>query len=224
MKKIQLYTIVYNSERILPFFLNYYSFVDKMTFIDSNSTDNTLKLIKDHEVVQTGLTWFNSWALHIYKNTIWRKTKTDADIILFPDCDEFFYKENLREFLETTDYDFYRLKGYEMVSDAYPALGTNILDIKTGYECPPFNKYTIFKNGLDIVFPNAHEALCESRNYSDGDIKLLHYRYLGASEMIRRKDILNERTHLPVDSWDYRANYMLEEELKDMLKKAIIVI
>ena len=223
MKKIQLYAIVYNGEDILPFFLDYYSFVDKMTFIDSNSTDNTLRLIKDHEVIQTGLTWYDHWALHNYRNTIWRHKKTDADIIFFPDVDEFFYKENLREFLEITDYDFYHLRGYEMVSDTFPKVGTNILNIKMGVECPPFNKYTIFKNGLDIVFPNAHEVLCESKNYSDGDIKLLHYRYLGVDAMKKRRDVAVSRN---LDSFymNYQSDTYLALELERLLKEAKQVI
>jgi len=223
MKKIQLYTIVYNREDILPFFLNYYSFVDKMTFIDSNSTDKTLELVKDHEVIQTGITWYDHWALHNFKNVIWRWRKTDADIILFPDSDEFFYKENLREFLEITDYDFYRLEGYEMVSNTYPAVGTNILDIKTGVKCLPFNKSMIFKNGLDIVFPNAHQALCESKNYNDGDIKLLHYRYLGLDAMKRRRDAALSRSFNP-QYMDHPSDATLESEFNILLKEAIQVI
>jgi hypothetical protein len=220
MKRIELYTCVTNQKDFLPFFLDYYSFVDKMTFIDSGSKDGTLELLKDHEVIQTGLKWFDIWALHNYKNTIWKGSK--ADLIFFPDLDEIFYKDNLREFLEDNNYDYYQFKGYDMVSKEYPKLGTNILDIKTGVLFPSMNKNMIFNPSIDISFLNAHHIITKSTNYCAGEVKCLHYRWLGVDAMLKRKRTLIANTlkgYMP-----FPSDESLISDYNKILREATVVI
>lgn len=199
MKRIELFTFVYNDEDLLPFFLDHYgSMVDKMTFIDSGSTDATLQLIKDHEVVQTGLTWWDWGALHKIRQTIWKSSK--YDLVMFPDLDEFFYRKNLRNFLEITSFDIYQMEGFQMVSKYFPAKGSSIFNIKKGVPLPLHNKYMIFNPRLpDLELPDAHFISCSSTNISRLEIKLLHYKYLGVDNMMRRTKLVKSR--VPADSY-----------------------
>ena len=204
MKKIELYTFVYNDEDFLPFFLKYYStIVDKMTFIDSGSTDRTLELLKDYEVLQTGLTWWDWDALHGIRNSIWRDSK--FDLVFFPDLDEIFYRPNLRDFLEENNYDVYQLEGYQMIADRFPYKDEDILSYNKGIPLPLHNKYTIFNPRKNIVFSDAHNIVKNpGLQINKFCIKLLHYKYLGAKRMTERAGIIRDR--IPRGSYTRNIN------------------
>jgi len=233
--KIELYTFTYNDEDFLPFFLQYYSLiVDRMTFIDSGSTDRTLELIKDHEVVQTGLTWWDWDNLHSIRDSIWRDS--EFDLIFFPDLDEIFYKENLRQWLDGHRSAIYKMKGYQMVSREFPELETNILDIKRGCPLPLHDKYTIFNPKADLKFVDAHNIATTSRNINMLEIKLLHYKYLGADNMVRRANLIIDRVPRGSFSKNIDGNILVkfpafiktkreyQIEIEEMLEKSIAVI
>ena len=200
--KIELFTFTYNDEDLLPFFLKHYeSLVHKMTFIDSGSTDKTLEMVKNHNVVKTGLSWWDWDALHYMRNNIWRGSQ--YDLIFFPDLDEFFYRPDLLDFLERSKADIYQLKGYQMVADSFPKNGS-MLDIKLGIPLPLHDKYTIFKPTADIVFPDAHNITTNSKSINRFGIKLLHYKYMGAKHMAERARKVKER--VPANSFTHNIN------------------
>lgn len=234
--QIELFTFTYNDEDLMPFFLKHYTpIVDKMTFIDSGSTDKTLAMIKGHNVIHTGLTWWDWDTLHEMRQNIWRNSQ--ADLIFFPDLDEFFYKPDLRAFLEANQYDIYQLEGYQMVTKAFPS-GDNILNHRLGIPLPLHNKYTIFNPKINIDFPDAHSAISSSSNINRFDIKLLHYKYLGAKHMAKRARLVFDR--VPKDSFTkhvgvngnilqrfptyVKTEKEYEVEINDMVKKATVVI
>lgn len=220
MKKLDLYTFIYNDEDMLPFFLDYYSFVDRITFIDSGSSDKSLLIIKQFAVpsaptvriCQTGLEWWDHEVLHEYRNNIWRDS--NYDLVLFPDCDEVFYHSTgLRNFLEETNNDVYAMEGYEMVGE-FPKQGMKLTDIRKGVPFYPYNKSTIFNPKIDIYFPNAHLRYAKTTNIDLGRIKLLHYRNLGIEYMKFR--IAREKSRLPKDC-KYRS-FHSEAEIKARYK------
>lgn len=229
MKKLDLYTFIYNDQDILPYFLDYYSFVDRMTFIDSSSTDKTLQIIQDFSdewdgmvrLVQTGLTWWDHEALHYYRNNVWRES--EMDYVLFPDCDEIFYHHSgLQRFLNKSENDLFHMQGFEMVGE-FPKSG-KITDIKKGVPFYTYNKKTIFNPKIEISFPNAHLVCSPTANVSMGEVKLLHYRNLGFEYMKFR--IARERSRLPKNC-SYRSFHSddyLKARYNDLMSKATDVI
>jgi len=226
--KLDLYTFIFNDEDILPYFLDYYSFVDRMNFIDSGSTDKTHEILKDFSdnyeglvtVYQTGLTWWDHEVLHSYRNNIWRNSR--ADYVLFPDCDEFFYhKMGLKEYLQESENDLFHMQGFEMVGHLPKG---KITEVKRGVPYFMYNKATIFNPKIDIYFPNAHLVCSPTANVNLGELKLLHYRNMGVPLMIKR--IERERSRLPANC-SYRA-FHSDEQLKkrynELMKNAIDVI
>ena len=190
--KIELYTFTYNDSALIPFFLRHYEpIVDRMTFIDSGSNDGSLSLLKDHRVIQTGLTWWDWDKLHWTRQNIWKGS--EYDLVLFPDLDEFFYRPELRKFLEQNSFDIYQLEGYQMVSRNFPTKGSNILNINCGVRLPLYDKYTIFNPKADVRFPNAHRVETTSNNICRYQIKLLHYKFLGVDHMLKRAQEVQER-------------------------------
>jgi glycosyltransferase involved in cell wall biosynthesis len=230
MKKLELYTFIYNDQDFLPFFLKYYSFVDRMTFIDSGSTDDTLKILNKFatpsnpviRITQTGLETWDQDILHEYRNFIWKDTK--HDIVMLPDCDEIFYHPELINYLNNRTTDIFEMDGYEMVSNRFPAKGSDILNIKTGVYHHIYNKSTIFNPKIEISFLNAHIRYSPCANIDMGGIKLLHYRNLGIDFMKKRRD--REQSRLPKKcNWrQVHSDSEIKQRHSELMEKAIKVI
>ena len=227
-KKIDLYTFIYNDEDFLPFFLDYYSFVDSLTFIDSGSTDNSLNIIKkwaipSHPLVrvaQTGLTWWDHDTLHEFRNEIWKDSR--ADIVFFPDCDEIFFHPDMKNFLDNSIFDIFEMDGYEMVWPEMPPAGSSILQVNTGVPFHIYDKSTIFNPRVEIEFLNAHLRYTRCTNVNIGDIKLLHYRSLGLSYMLKRRDRIKSRTprgYIQIDT-----DQQVKEKHARLMREAKVVI
>jgi glycosyltransferase involved in cell wall biosynthesis len=206
MKKIDLYTYCYNDEDFMPFFIAYYlPFVDRITFSDNGSTDKTLEIIQkaaraDGPVIRvhhSGLTTWDWDAALVMRNTIWKESK--YDLIMWADLDEVIYRPDLRKYLEETDFDIYRTEGYEMVSVNYPSPGSNILDIKMGIRAELEDKYLIWKPDSNIVSVTAHTIENTNKSICQGEIKLLHYKYISAKSMAKRAQAIKAR--IPEDSY-----------------------
>ena len=240
-KRIELFTFTYNDEDLLPFFLHHYApLVDRMTIMDSGSTDRTLEIIKIYQtcfninVIQTGLTWWDWDAGHIITCNIWRGS--EYDLIMLPDVDEIFYRPDLRAFLDTNNFAIYQLEGYQMVSRTFPKPGTALTDIKVGTPIRLYNKFTIFKPTADIRRISNHEIAPTKEVICRGQIKLLHYKFVGVDFLLKRAAAIKSR--VPADSYcpGIKANILKKypgfvrtraeyiQETEDLLKRAKPVI
>ena len=198
-KRIELYAFVLNDEDLLPLFLEYYTpFVDKMTFFDSGSTDGTLELLKNYKVIQTGFTTQDVPRYMEFANNVWKKS--EYDLVFFPHIDEILYKEDLKEFLDTHNYDIYQAKGYNMVSDEFPK---KLSDVTKGVADYWFDKCIIFNPKIQIYFDAGfHTMITNSKNINRFDIKLLHYRFLGVNDVLKRRQLAVDRNGKEIRSID----------------------
>ena len=112
--RITTITVCYNEEKILPFFLDYYSsFCDEIIIFDGNSTDNTVSIIQsyartskcnielrisnspnsvngyDEELLSKDLNFNYNLSLHYIRNNAWKNlfTKDINDWIIVVDVD-----------------------------------------------------------------------------------------------------------------------------------------
>lgn len=188
---IHVYTVCWNEEKMLPFFLGYYgSFAEKIVVYDNQSTDKSAKIIDAHPktkriVFDTGGQYVESRLTEI-RNTAWKASRGKADWVMVVDMDEFLYHPLLVPYLQsykTMGVTLPKIDGYEMTSPTFPQPGTNLFThCKTGFSSEWFSKRVCFNPHVDMVFgPGSHKfsaqgQVVESKN---PDIKLLHYHYLG---------------------------------------------
>jgi len=93
--RVELITIWYNEEFFAPFFLNHYSWVDKIHLIvDADTNDSTVALAKQHNNVEISYMKFPDMMdddLKSQKFTSVYNSITDADYVIVVDSDEFIF-------------------------------------------------------------------------------------------------------------------------------------
>ena len=205
---VHLFTICYNEQVLLPYFLRHYGcFVEEMYFFDNYSTDRSAEIINNHE--NTHLIQFDSGNqlrddLYVeLKNNCWKQSRGKADFVIVCDIDELLYHINMKEFLVRIKKDGYTAAlpiGYNMVGQNLPiSCGQIYQEISKGVRTHWSDKLALFNPNMiqEIDFATGcHE--CSPRGVvkvlqSDPGFKLLHYHYIDLQYIIERHKICAER-------------------------------
>jgi glycosyltransferase involved in cell wall biosynthesis len=193
--KIDVFSICYNEEIILPYFLKHYKkFVRNITIYDNMSTDNSVDIMNEYGVnvipFDTGNRFEESVLMNI-RNTCWKGS--DADWVIVCDADELIYHENIVDVLTNINANHIITEGYEMMSENLPTTKGQIYEeLKVGHFKEDYSKPCLFKPSeiTDINFrPGNHTADPTGSNVisvSDSGIKLLHYKYLNREILIKK--------------------------------------
>jgi len=208
--KIHVYAVCWNESKFLPFFLDHYSKIsDQITIFDNYSTDNSVEIINSYpntRVINYGTNGEivdDVW--QYMKNNMWKTSVGKCDWVIVCDIDEMLYHPNMSQFLIDMKNDEYTLldpETYHMFSEDYPKYdGKSIMEIcKTGFkDNGSFGKILIFNPNVieDINYiPGAHkcEPVGNVKVYkSDGDFKLLHYKFLCLETLQEKYRIYAER-------------------------------
>ena len=192
---IDVFSLCYNEEIILPYFLKHYKkFVRNITIYDNMSTDNSVNIMNEYGVnvipYDTQGKLEESAFLSI-KNNSWKGS--DADWVIVCDTDELIYHENIIEVLTNTHANHIVTDGYEMMSESLPTTEGQIYEeLKFGYFKPDYSKPCLFKPSevKDINFgPGCHNADPKGQNIisiKNSGIKLLHYKYINREVLIKK--------------------------------------
>jgi hypothetical protein len=113
--RIELITMWYNEEFFAPFFLNHYSWVDKIhIIIDADTNDNTVEIARKYSNVEIEYFKFPDMmndSLKVNKFNQKYKSLHEADYVILVDSDEFIYcndtSKSLKTHLEETSKDIY---------------------------------------------------------------------------------------------------------------------
>jgi len=189
---IHVYTVCWNEEKMLPFFLQYYgSFAEKIVIYDNQSTDKSAKIIDGHPktkriVFDTGGKYVERRLTEI-RNTAWMESRGKADWVMVVDVDEFLYHypslPPLLESYKAWGITFPKIDGYEMVSPIFPKRDASIFThCKMGFPDAFYAKRVCFNPVIDVTFgPGSHKCQTSGKvkESMQPDIKLLHYHYMG---------------------------------------------
>lgn len=211
--RIWIFTICHNEIEIAPWFLRHYAqFADRILVWDDASTDGTRELLKAHPAV-TLYDWPYASGLFEDKNLhhaydVYPHAHGQADWCMWVDMDEFIYHPRMREILWTNAnrpeslgfpamLDVINTQGFNMLGNGLPVNGYEHKQIwehnPIGVRAPNYSKPVVFSPTAKIRWMRGKHQLEGVTPFGfnvPAQLKLLHYRYLGA-EYTRRKNAKN---------------------------------
>lgn len=198
---ITIFTITYNEEFMLPFFIKHYRerFPEcNIIVYDNESTDDTVKIAKENncEVItyKTNNQISDSKYLEI-KNNCWKNSRTNWNIVC--DCDELcqITESDLIE-EDASGSSIIKLVGYDMVNLSNE--DTIVLeDLNSGARNHMYDKCLILNKEhiSEINYqPGCHDVRpIGNIKYQIKDYRLLHYKYIGFDFLCKRYSLFFER-------------------------------
>ncbi len=221
---VHVYTICWNEERVLPYFLRHYSrFARRIIVYDNYSTDTSPQIVRSSAV--TELRYFGlptncggeSERVAVRQNA-WQESRESADWVIVVDCDEFLWHPVLLEYLSTCHargITVPRPTGYEMFANEFPDTNGQIFSVAPrGLPAKHMDKWVVFDPRAVQAMnygPGSHQASPVGRVVYDDDprLKLLHYRHLGLDYTLARYQQLAARR----TDEDRRMNWNFHYEL-----------
>jgi hypothetical protein len=208
--RICVYTICWNEEQMLPYFLRHYEkFVDKIVVYDNGSSDATKEILARHplcEVRDLTAQSLNEDSLLWAKSESWISDVAEAsggiDWIIACDVDEFLFHREPRQYLKSClqrGISLPSTRGFEMVSEDFPTSPSELTKIcQRGIPRPLYSKHVVFSpQKIDRINygPGCHQASPTGDVVSDGqgEFALLHYGSIGRARMLQRRQLLRAR-------------------------------
>lgn len=185
--KIDIYTICWNEEHMLPYYFDHYKkCFPNANFIvyDNMSSDSTKEIIEKNggKIIpfDTNEKVSDDLLLEI-KNNCWKNSK--ADWVLVSDVDEFIYCDTAH--LQSTEATFIKPEGYEMVGDT-----ENPNSIMKGVRNYKMDKVVLFKpQKIDEINYSIGAHYCNPKGVLIKESKriiLQHFKYISADFVINR--------------------------------------
>jgi glycosyltransferase involved in cell wall biosynthesis len=192
MNRTVLYTLCFNEEFILPYFLRHYRrFVDRIVVYDNQSTDRSVA------IAEAGGAEVRNWVsgneirddiMLDLKGHCWEECRGQGvDWVIVVDVDELLYHPviaaHLAE-LRRRDYTFCVPQGFQMVGDELPGPDEELTAaITRGVPVRKYSKPCIFNpDAIEALnfLPGCHEAqpIGRVKVSTDPNLKLLHYSWL----------------------------------------------
>jgi hypothetical protein len=196
--KIDVFTLCYNEEVLMPYFLRHYSsFCDHITIYDNMSTDRSVKLAEANpKVTVIPYDSQNTVRDDLYKrikNTCWKHSK--ADWVIVCDFDEFVY---IKDEKVLKDYTIINPDWWEMISEHLPTTEGQIYEeinqgvlsdsTKSVMFRPDEIKQINYQPGAHVINP-----LGRVRILRTSQVLILHYKMLSLKYYLDRVELLRKR-------------------------------
>ena len=217
--KVNIYTITWNEEILLPYFIKFYKNhfpnID-LNFIiyDNESTDKTIEIATNNNCIiktfSTNNTINDIEYLNI-KNNCWKNS--NADWVIIVDCDEFIdiYKQDLYK-LENDKYNMVKTLGYNMIN--------TIVDIphtRSGARSIWYDKNALFmpKYIKEINYnPGCHycEPIGYNINICTNVFKLYHFKRLSLEYYLDRIRLCRNRLSNINIAYKFGTHFLASDE------------
>lgn len=234
--KISAYTVCFNEEELLPFYLRHYgALADRIVVWDNGSTDRSVEMARAFPHPSLEVRHFDSGGelretrLLDVKNNCWKGD--DADWVIVGDVDELLYCPDLRGFLARNGrFDLFRPRGFNMVADRFPADAYRpiIEQVKEGAPNPSYAKVVLFRPDRvrEINYlPGCHECrpvgsdLClyDGERVPNSPLLLCHYKNLGFDYRWRKHEAYRQRLGLDfrMHRWAWQYTLDVDEQRRD---------
>ena len=200
-----MYTVCWNEEQFLPYFLKHYStFADRIVVYDNQSTDSTPDIVRNCPIAELRTFdtngWFDDNTNAKIKNTCYKESIGEADYVIVVDSDELIYHPQLQKTLLQHKRDgitLPRTKGLDMVSWRFPAADRDITKlVRLGRYAEEYSKRCIFDPSLEMNFKLGCHSCSPEGNIvenNSAELSVLHYHYLGLMRCITRHRIVRQR-------------------------------
>jgi hypothetical protein len=187
---LDVYTMTWNEEYMLPYFLRHYEqFADRIFVIDDESTDATRDIAAAHPKVEVLPCPFSGLQEILKARTFSRIyrgiSRGVADWVIVVDCDEFIYHPRLLEVLAeqkaTGAHIIKPDRGWMLGARETPQTTGQLYDSCTlGFPKRAYAKPVIFNPSADVWFtPGQHFVRSQGAQVAHGTgIQLLHCCYL----------------------------------------------
>jgi glycosyltransferase involved in cell wall biosynthesis len=217
--EITIYTVCYNEEIMLPFFIKWYKerFPScKIVIYDNESTDDTVKIALDNNceiITYSTNNQMKDGKLIEIKNNCWKNATTDWVIVC--DCDEHLdiNQEDLKAESEN-GVTIITTKGYDVVNlnEDY-----NIDKMNCGCNSPGYSKKVLF-NKSKIKEIN-YSAGCHIANpigtiiYSKNVYNMFHKMYVNTEFLVNKYERNNKRLSAENIKNGWSVHYKKKKEL-----------
>lgn len=176
--KINVYTIVWNEEFMLPKFLEHYSqWADRIFVIDDHSTDMTAEIAKAHPMVTYSKYDFEGLKEDEFNDTFESYYENyGSDWAIVADCDEFI--QGLDTLKDEPRGVVLRTTGYMMIGK------TGKLEDCVAVRMKSFDKPVVFDPKLGVKFGDGRHSV--NLPTKDSKLELYHYKYPSREYYIQR--------------------------------------
>lgn len=226
-------TFTYNESIMIPYVMKYLEHMgfNKLIVYDNQSTDNTVKLLKQYKFVEvrtldTGGKKSNSEIVNV-KNKVWKEFRHEKDAWMFvSDFDEvLYYPGSLKEYLEQKSKEGYNCLNQEMmetVCEHFPDKSKFVHEVCDGgtfwdHGC----KMTLFKVGeFDTIkyAPGAHSVEVTLNNgkklksLNDKEIKSFHLKWIDYKFCLSKKNLAQSRRGKDDIKHGYGTHYIISDD------------
>jgi glycosyltransferase involved in cell wall biosynthesis len=192
--RVHVYTMAWNEEQFLPYFLRHYaSFAQRIVVLDNQSDDRTADIVRAFPgailgAYDTGGAMREDIRVRL-KNEMWKSSRGQADFVIVVDTDELVWHPRLSDVLQTYQEQgitLARCRGFEMIADQFPDTPGQIYDVvKRGCASTVYDKPCIFDpNAIDEMnfTLGGHGAKPRGGRIvlpESWELYLLHFRMLG---------------------------------------------
>lgn len=222
---VHVFSIVWNEQYMLPYFLRHYStFADRIFIINDHSTDNTVQIAKAHPKAHPKVQLLDfgySRGLNeddfsrCFEESYKKYSRGLADWVMCVDADELIYNKDIigaltnarqqgRRVLKTT--------GYTMMSEKLPSTSGQIYEESPyGLRARGYDKEIVFDPELDVKLSDGRHSIevANGQKPVKAKLALLHYRYLSRDYLIERTKNIFARMDMSDDIKNYRLKRAL---------------
>jgi len=207
---LHIYAVCHNEEILLPYFLRHYApLAEKIVIFDGASTDRSREIMREFvnvEIVPSESVLshedgkYSEAVLMGLRNEAYKASRGRADWVAVVDIDEILYHPDLGGILERyrrEGISLPKISGFDMLSNR-PPVGTGPIyqEFRTGFRNDWYSKRALFSPEIDIRFePGCHRCDPQGpvKESDEAEIRLLHYRFLGAEFFLKKYLLRQER-------------------------------